>query len=291
MKKAMFTGICTALVTPFLDAKVNYPLLDVLLQRQIDAGVQAVVLCGTTGEGATLTDAEKLEIIRRSKAYCGNRLCIIAGTGTNSTAHTAMLCKAVQDAGADALLIVTPYYNKPTPEGIYAHYLTICHSTQLPIIVYNVPTRTGVDIPVDLYARLSGLPRIVGVKEAASDIRKIASVRAVCDAPFGIWTGCDEMTVPAMSLGADGVISVLSNVCPEKAVQMANAALSGDYRRAAQLQLELLPLADALFAETNPIPVKACMGLVGLDCGKCRLPLTPAREECVQRLKEAISLL
>ena len=288
MNEPLFTGICTAMVTPFLNSKVNYPMLDILLQRQIDAGVQAVVLCGTTGEAATLTDAEKLEIIRRSKAYCGDRLCIIAGTGTNSTSHTAMLSKAAEDAGADALLIVTPYYNKPTPEGIYGHYLTICHSTQLPIIVYNVPVRTGLDIPVSLYARLSRLPRIVGVKEASTDLRKIASIRAACPRPFGIWTGCDDVIVPSMTMGADGVISVMSNVCPKEAVAMANSALISDYATAAAVQLELLPIVDALFCETNPIPVKTGMLLLGFDCGNCRLPLTKAKEETVLQLKNAL---
>lgn len=288
MNSPLFTGICTAMVTPFLNEKVNYPMLDILLQRQMDAGVQAVVLCGTTGEAATLTDAEKLEIIRRSKTYCGDRLRIIAGTGTNSTSHTAMLSKAAEDAGADALLIVTPYYNKPTPEGIYGHYLTVCHSTQLPIIVYNVPARTGLDIPVSLYQRLSRLPRIIGVKEASADIRKIASIRAACPKPFGIWTGCDDMIVPSIALGADGVISVVSNIIPDKAAEMTNAAILGDYRTAASIQLELLPLTDSLFRETNPVPVKAGMCLLGYDCGSCRLPLTPAKEETVNELKHAL---
>lgn len=285
MNVPLFTGICTAMVTPFLNSKVNYPMLDVLLQRQIDAGVQAVVLCGTTGEAATLTDAEKLEIIRRSKDYCGNRLCIIAGTGTNSTSHTAMLSKAAEDAGADALLIVTPYYNKPTPEGIYGHYLTVCHSTRLPIIVYNVPARTGVDIPVSLYGRLAGLPRIVGVKEAGAGIAKIAAIRSLCPRSFGIWTGCDDRIVPAMTMGADGAISVISNIWPHKAVEMTNAALHEDYASAAAMQLELLSLADVLFSETNPIPIKAAMQLVGYDCGNCRLPLTPAKPETVRLLQ------
>ena len=288
MKSPLFTGVCTAMVTPFLNTKINYPMLDILLQRQIDAGIKAVVLCGTTGEGATLTDAEKLEIIRRSKAYCGDRLCIIAGTGTNSTSHTITLSKAAEDAGADALLIVTPYYNKPTPEGIYAHYLTVCHSTQLPIIVYNVPSRTGVDIPVSLYQRLSRLPRVIGAKEATSDIRKLASLRAACPQPFGIWTGCDDMIAPSMAVGADGVISVISNIYPQQAIQMTDAALHKDYANAFSIQLRLLSLTDALFSETNPIPAKAAMQLLGYDCGNCRLPLTPAKDETIAPLEKAL---
>ena len=274
MKKPVFTGVCTALVTPFLDGRVNYPMMEQLLRRQMEAGIEAVVVCGTTGESPTLSDEEKLELIYRCKEYAGDRCKIIAGTGSNSTSHALELSVAAQEEGADALLIVSPYYNKATPEGLTAHYLTISHAVSVPIILYNVPSRTGVDIPVSVYKRLAQLPNIAGVKEASPDITKIAKIRQECPQDFHVWSGNDDQTVPVLSLGGQGVISVLSNVAPVKTQAMAKAALDGDFDTAAALQLELLPLIQALFAEVNPIPVKAAMKLIGYDCGPCRLPLT-----------------
>lgn len=282
MKEALFTGVCTALVTPFLDGKVNYPLMEQLLRRQMDAGVRAVVVAGTTGESATLTDEEKLELIRSCKAYAGEDCLIIAGTGSNSTAHAVALSQAAQEAGADALLVVSPYYNKATPDGLFAHYLSVAHSVRLPVILYNVPSRTGVDIPVSVYRRLAAIPNIAGIKEASADITKIAHIRAQCDLP--VWAGNDDQSVPVMSLGGQGVISVLSNVCPVQTLAMAEAALAGDFDTAAALQCELLPLIDLLFCEVNPIPVKAAMRCIGYDCGACRLPLTQLTKENQKRL-------
>lgn len=273
MKNPVFTGVCTALVTPFLENKINYPLVEQLLRRQIDAGVRAVVLSGTTGESPTLSDAEKFELFRRSKEFVGNRCTVIAGTGTNSTDHAVRLSEAAEEAGADALLVVSPYYNKGNPEGLFSHYMTISHAVSIPIIIYNVPSRTGVDIPVSVYKRLSVLPNIAGVKEASTDITKIAKIRAVCGDDFHIWSGNDDQIVPVMSLGGKGVISVLSNICPAETVAMSEAALAGDFDTAAALQCELLPLIDLLFCEVNPIPVKYAMRFAGFDCGNCRLPL------------------
>ena len=284
MNKTVFTGACTALVTPFLDGKVNYPMAEQLLRRQIEAGVKAIVLAGTTGESPTLSDDEKIELFRRSKEYVGNSCTIIAGTGSNSTAHSVELSKAAEEAGADALLVVSPYYNKATPDGLFAHYLSIAHAVSIPIIIYNVPSRTGVDIPVSVYSRLSKIPNIAGVKEASTNITKIARIRSECDPDFCIWSGNDDMTVPIMSLGGQGVISVLSNVCPVETVAMAEAALAGDFDTAAALQCELLPLIDLLFCEVNPIPVKAAMQLIGFDCGGCRLPLTNLSKENLQKM-------
>lgn len=283
MRKPIFTGACTALVTPFLNGKVNYPMAEQLLRRQIDAGIPAVVVSGTTGESPTLSDDEKIELFRRCKAYAGDACKIIAGTGTNSTEHAVAQSIAAEEVGVDALLVVTPYYNKATPDGLVAHYLSIAHSVSLPIILYNVPTRTGVDIPVSVYQRLSRVPNIVGVKEASSDITKILRIRQTCGPDFSIWSGNDDQIVPAMACGASGVISVLSNVYPEETQTMCAAALGGDYETAASLQRELLPLIDLLFCEVNPIPVKAAMKCIGFDCGECRLPLCkPTKEHQLQ---------
>lgn len=285
MKNALFTGVCTALVTPFFDSKVNYPMMEMLLRRQMEAGIKAVVICGTTGESATLSDEEKLELFQRCKAYVGNKMCIIAGTGSNSTAHAVQLSKEAQLAGADALLVVSPYYNKATPEGLIAHYLSIAHAVRIPVILYNVPSRTGVDIPVSVYKRLAQIPNIIGVKEATTNIVKIAQIRAACPGDFSVWSGNDDMTAAMIALGGQGVISVLSNVLPEETAALTSAALAGDFDTAAALQCRLLPLIEALFSEVNPIPVKAAMKLVGYDCGGCRLPLTDMSEENLQKLK------
>jgi len=285
MKKAVFSGACTALVTPFLDGKVNYPMAEQLLRRQIDAGIRAVVLAGTTGESPTLTDKEKTELFRRSKEYVGETCTIIAGTGSNSTAHAIELSKAAESVGADALLVVSPYYNKANPEGLFAHFVSIAHAVNIPIILYNVPSRTGVDIPVSVYKRLSAIPNIAGVKEASTDITKIAKIRRECPPDFYVWSGNDDQIVPVMSLGGQGVISVLSNVCPIQTAAMANAALDGDFDTAAALQCELLPLINLLFCEVNPIPVKAAMKCIGYDCGSCRLPLAGLSPENQKQLE------
>lgn len=287
MENCLFTGVCTALVTPFLAEKVNYPMLERLIRRQIEAGIRAIVICGTTGEAPTLTDDEKIELFHRAKNYAGNEAVIIAGTGSNSTAHAAWLSLAAQEAGADGLLIVTPYYNKATPEGLVAHYMTIAHTVRLPIIAYNVPGRTGVDIPVSVCQRISSIPNIAGIKEAGSDITKVTKLCRECR-DFTVWTGNDEMTVPAISLGAKGVISVVSNLLPEQTNAMAQAALDGDFDTAAALQQELQPLIELLFCEPNPIPVKAAMRYIGYDCGSPRLPLTELSKENKERLKKAL---
>lgn len=288
MENILFRGTCTALVTPFIGDQVNYAMLERLLQRQIDAGIQAVVLGGTTGEAPTLSDEEKLEIFRWGKAFAGNRLKIICGTGGNNTHHAVQLSVAAQEAGADGLLVVAPYYNKGNWQGQLAHYITIAQVVRIPIILYNVPGRTGVDLPVSLYQRLSSVPNIIGVKEAGTDIVKITRIRACCGPGFHIWSGNDDMAVAAMALGAEGVISVVSNVLPEQTQAMAMAALAGDFDTAADLQCKLLPLIDGLFREVNPIPVKAAMKVLGYDCGPCRLPLGPAAMETEALLKQLL---
>ncbi len=285
MGKPLFTGACTALVTPFLDGKVNYPMAEQLLRRQMDAGINAVVIAGTTGESPTLSDDEKIELFRRCKAYAGNACTIIAGTGTNSTEHAVALSIAAEEAGADALLVVTPYYNKATPDGLFAHYLSIAHSVSIPIILYNVPSRTGVDIPVSVYKRLSRVPNIIGVKEASSDITKIARIKIACEPDFAIWSGNDDQIVPVIASGGSGVISVVSNIYPAETQAMCTAAQLGDYETAAALQRQLLPLIDLLFCEVNPIPVKAALQCIGYDCGGCRLPLCKLTKEHQQQIE------
>ena len=288
MKHPFFSGVCTALVTPFLKDTVNYPMLEQLLRRQYDAGIRALVICGTTGESATLTDEEKLTMFRYANKSGPEDLRIIAGTGSNSTAHAIALSQAAQDAGADGLLVVSPYYNKATPEGLYLHYAAIASSVQIPVILYNVPSRTGVDIPVEVYRRLSQIPNIAGVKEASSDIRKIARIRSQCPDHFTVWCGNDDLAVAAMALGAKGLISVVSNIEPEITGSMIGAALDGDFDTATALQLSLLPLIDALFQEVNPIPVKAAMAMIGYDCGGCRMPLCGPSENTAALLKDLL---
>ena len=289
MKKPIFTGACTALVTPFLDGKVNYPMMQILLQRQLDAGLEAAVICGTTGESATLSDAEKLELFARCKEYVGDRMKIIAGTGSNATEHTVELSIAAQHEGADALLVVSPYYNKATSEGLFRHYLSVAHAVNIPVILYNVPSRTGLDIPVGVYKRLCTIPNIAGVKEATTDIGKILQIRYECEDNLPIWCGNDDMTVPVISLGGKGVISVVSNLLPQEVQAMAIAALDGDFDTAAELQCRLYSLTRLLQCQVNPVPVKAAMKCIGYDCGSCRLPLTELGEEETQKLKEYFS--
>ena len=288
MKQVLFTGACTALVTPFIGEQINYPMVQRLLHRQINAGIQAIVLGGTTGESPTLTDREKLELYRRGKEFVGDRALVICGTGSNDTKHAVELSIAAQEAGADALLVVTPYYNKANPEGLYAHYLAIAHSVHLPVIIYNVPGRTGVDVPISVYQRLSRLPNIAGVKEASTDIVKISRIRNACGSDLPIWSGNDDQAVAAMALGAQGVISVLSNIMPVETNAMARAALDGDFDTAAALQCGMLPLIDALFSEVNPIPVKAAMEMIGFDCGPCRLPLAALSAENRKKLQSLL---
>lgn len=274
MKKPIFSGVCTALVTPFSDNKVNYPLVLQLLQRQLDAGITAIVLAGTTGEAPTLSDNEKIELFRIAKDFVGNRCKIIAGTGTNNTQHTIALSQTAQSVGVDGLLVVSPYYNKANIDGLCTHYTLIANSVDLPVIIYNVPSRTGIDIPVSVYQRLCKIKNIQGIKEATTDISKQLKTHAVCGSELTVWSGNDDQVIPSIALGGKGVISVLSNICPFEVNAMTQAALSGDFSTAAALQCHLLELYELMFADVNPIPVKFAMKCIGYDCGHCRLPLS-----------------
>ena len=291
MLKPFFTGTCTALVTPFLEEKVNYPMMEQLLRRQYDAGIRTVVIGGTTGESATLSDREKLELIRRAKAQVGSNMRIIAGTGSNSTEHTVRLSQEAERQGADGLLVVSPYYNKATDEGLIAHFRAVAQSVTIPVILYNVPSRTGQDIPVCVYQALAGIPNIAGVKEATGSISKIVEIVATCGESLPVWSGNDDLTVPIVALGGKGVISVASNVIPGVLDTMVRAGLAGDFDTAAAISARIQPLNKALFREINPIPVKEAMKMIGFDCGSCRLPLTNAGIETKEVVKTALMQL
>ena len=280
---AVFKGSAVAIVTPMKEnGDINYDKLAELIDEQIEAGTDAIVICGTTGESSTLSHQEHLDAIRFCVKHTAGRVPVIAGTGSNSTKEAVYMSVEAEKSGADALLLIAPYYNKATPEGLLAHYSAVAGAVHIPVIAYNVPSRTGVDIPVEVYGRLSRIPNLAGVKEASSSISKIAKLCAACP-DFPVWSGNDDQAVAVMSLGGQGVISVLSNVAPVETQAMAQAALAGDFDTAAALQAELLPLIELLFCEVNPIPVKAAMQLIGYDC---RLPLTPMSEENLEKLKK-----
>lgn len=286
--KPLFQGACTALVTPFQLDFVHTEAYDQLLDRQMKAGIAALVVCGTTGESATMSDTERLDLIGHTVDYVRGRCKVIAGTGSNHTAHAVTLSKEAEKLGADGLLLVSPYYNKATEAGLIAHYTAIADQVHIPCIAYNVPSRTGVDIPVSVYRALATHPNFCGVKEAGGDVGKIARIRQACGPEFFIWSGNDDQTVPVMALGGLGVISVLSNLYPETVVRLTGLCLAGRYREAANLQAALMPVIDALFCEVNPIPVKAALRLAGLDVGHCRLPLTDPTPEHLELLRRLV---
>lgn len=288
MKTPLFTGVCTALVTPFCDNKINYEKLEQLLDYQIKNGIQAVCVCGTTGEAATLTEEEQINVITHSVKYCKGRIKVIAGTGSNNTAHAVSMSRIADSIGVHAVLVVTPYYNKATSQGLIEHYTAIANAVHCPVILYNVPSRTGVDIPLNVYTALSKHEKIIGVKEASGNVIKAAKIMASCGDDFCVWSGNDDEIVPLMSLGAKGVISVLSNLCPAQTLAMVNACLSGDYTAAGKLQRNYMELIDALFCEVNPIPIKQALNLAGFDVGSTRLPLCPMSDAAVTRLQEAL---
>lgn len=285
MKKPLFEGLCTALVTPFAEGKINFPMVDRLIRRQMEAGVRAIVLAGTTGESPTLTDEEKLELFRRGVETADGKCQIIAGTGSNDTDHAIELSQKAQEIGVDGLLVVTPYYNKTTQNGLVAHYRAIAQAVELPVIVYHVPSRTGMDMTMETCRRLAEIPNIAGIKEASGSISRVAHIIAENGSDLPVWSGNDDQTVPVMALGGHGVISVASNVMPAEMNAMVLAALRGDYEMAALIQHKLLPLMDLLFSRVNPIPVKAAMKHVGFDVGPGRMPLEPADQELEGCLK------
>ena len=291
MKRPVFTGLCTALVTPFRGDGVNYEMLEALIERQIRAGVDAIVLAGTTGESPTLTDGEKLEIFRLGVQTAAGRTKIIAGTGSNSTAKAVDLSAKAARMGVDAILAVTPYYNKSTQPGLIKYYTAVAEASGLPVIAYNVPSRTGVDIRVDTCRKLAEIPGIAGIKEASGDISKVGHILAACCEELPVYSGNDDQTVPIMALGGAGVISVASNVVPGPMKELTDACLAGEYPKAAAIQRKLLKLMDLMFCQVNPIPVKTAMELIGFDCGSCRPPLDDLPDADVQKLRDCLDEL
>ncbi len=291
MKKSLFTGLCTALVTPFREDRVDFTMLERLIRRQMDAGADAIVLAGTTGESPTLTEEEKLDIFRCGVQTAAGRTKIIAGTGSNCTAKAVSLSTRAAETGVDGLLVVTPYYNKSTQPGLIQYYTTITRAASLPVIAYNVPSRTGVDIRVDTCRALAEIPGIVGIKEASGDISKVGKIIAACADDLPVYSGNDDQTVPIMALGGLGVISVVSNVAPRDMKVLTDACLAGEYQKAAAIQRKLLKLMELMFCQVNPIPVKAAMSLLGYDCGPCRPPLDGLPDTDRQKLLDCLDEL
>ena len=289
MTTAIFRGTCTALVTPFDEGGgIDFAALDRLLERQLEAGVEALVIGGTTGEAATLEHTELMALIAHCVRFCRGRAKLIAGTGGNDTRRAAETARAAAALGAEALLCVTPYYNRCTQEGLLAHYEAIAAATPLPILLYNVPARTNVRIEAETCAALSKLPTVAGIKEAEPDAARVLQLHALCGPEFPVYCGCDERILPFMACGALGAVSVLSNLRPGAVKALTDAALRGEYALALRLQREQQPLMEALSAAVNPIPIKAALARAGLDCGPCRLPLTPADPELQARMEELL---
>lgn len=289
MKTPLFTGSSVAIVTPMhADGSVHYAKLTELIELQIAAGTAAITICGTTGESATLTDHERIAVISHCVRTVNGRIPVIAGTGSNQTAHTLRLSQEAKKAGADGLLLVTPYYNKCSATGLIRHYLSVADSVELPIIVYNVPSRTGVSMNAEIYRQLSRHPLINGVKEASGSTDLVLRTLDACGDELNIWSGNDGQIVPIMALGGKGVISVLANLCPEVTRELTAACLRGDYETAASMQARYMALIDALFCEVNPIPVKTAMNLMGLGVGPLRMPLCQLDDGKKERLLSAL---
>ena len=285
--QTIFTGAGVAIVTPmFPDGSINYQVFGELIEEQIKNGTNAIVVCGTTGESATMTDDEHIECIRYAVEKTAKRVPVIAGTGSNDTSYAVMLSVEAEKLGADALLLVTPYYNKTSQRGLVAHFSAIADAVNIPIILYNVPSRTGCSIGIEAYKELSKHRNIVAVKEASGDISFIARIRAETD--LDVYSGNDDQIVPVMALGGIGVISVLSNIAPKLVHDIAEAALSGDYKTASELQLKYLDVTNKLFIDVNPIPVKEAMNLIGKNVGECRLPLVRMEQPKIEVLKSAL---
>jgi 4-hydroxy-tetrahydrodipicolinate synthase len=275
----LFQGAGTALVTPFNSDGVDYNKLGELIDWQIEKGIDAIIICGTTGEASTMTDEEKKKVIEFAVNKTNKRVPVIAGTGSNNTYHAVELSKYAEKVGVDGLLLVTPYYNKTTQKGLIEHYEAIANSVNIPIILYNVPGRTGLNLLPKTVAQLAKNKNIQAVKEASGNISQVAEIARLCSEDFYIYSGNDDMVVPILSLGGKGVISVVSNILPQDTHNMVMNYLEGNVEEARKLQLKMNGLINTLFIETNPIPVKTAMNLMGMNVGKLRLPLTSMEEE------------
>ena len=275
MKNTVFTGMATAIVTPMTATGIDYDALGRFLEFQIENGINAIVVMGTTGENATIEPEDQKEVIRFTVEKVAKRVPVIAGTGTNNTEHVLENTRNACEVGADAVLVVTPYYNKATQNGLIAHFTTIADASSVPVILYNVPGRTGCSLQPKTVAKLAEHPNIVGLKEATGNMAQMVELMHLCGDKIDIYSGEDALTVPTMAMGGAGTISVLSNVLPAESVAMTDACLAGDYKTAAAMQCKMLPLINALFSEVNPIPAKAAVSAMGFGEENLRMPLTP----------------
>lgn len=291
MKNTIFTGMATAIVTPMTKTDIDYDALGRFLDFQIDSGINGIVVMGTTGENATIEPEDQDKVIRFTVEKVAHRVPVIAGTGTNNTAHVLHNTRNACAAGADAILVVTPYYNKATQNGLITHFTAVADESTVPVILYNVPGRTGCNLLPKTVAKLAEHPRIAAIKEATGSLAQMVEIMALCGDKIDVYSGEDALTVPMMAMGAAGTISVLSNVAPAQAVAMTNACLAGDYKTAARLQCQLLPLTNALFSEVNPIPAKAAVSAMGFGEENLRLPLTPMEDANRQKLFEEMRKL
>lgn len=288
MKPIVFTGAAVAIITPFNESGIDFESFGKIIDDQISGGTDAIVVCGTTGESATMPDAEHLSAIEYCVKRVAGRVPVIAGTGSNDTRHCIELSRGAEALGADALLLVTPYYNKTTQRGLIQHYTMVANAVKLPIILYNVPSRTGVNIQPKTLKELSKVENIVAVKEASGDISQVAKIAQLCGDDMTIYSGNDDQIVPILSLGGKGVISVLSNVAPKQTHDIVDCYLKGDVADSLRLQLEAIELVDALFIEVNPIPVKTAMNMLGYNAGSLRMPLYEMSEENKEVLRKAM---
>ncbi len=289
MKNTVFTGAGVAIVTPMNeDNSINYDLFAKLIEFHIENSTDAIIVCGTTGEASTMTDEEHVECIRFCVEKVAGRIPVIAGTGSNDTAYAIDLSIEAEKLGADALLVVTPYYNKTSQKGLVAHFTAIADSVNIPIILYNVPSRTGMTISLDTYKILCKHKNIVATKEASGNISAIATIIEACGDDIDVYSGNDDQIVPIMSLGGKGVISVLSNVMPKMTHEITAACLENDFAKAAALQIKYLTLTNDLFIDVNPIPVKEAMNLMGMNVGECRLPLVKMDQNKINTLENSL---
>lgn len=288
MKKTIFSGAATAVVTPFSNGEVDYTALGGLIEHQISNGISAMVFCGTTGEASALAPSETEEIIRFAVKTVASRVPVIAGCGSNNTAEASRKAKKAEELGADALLCVTPYYNKASVSGLAAHFKAVAGASELPVILYNVPSRTGIDIPLEVYRELAEVENITAVKEASGSVAKSACLLSEFGKRFDVYSGTDEVNLPILSIGGAGVISVLSNVVPAEVSKMCRLAKEEKYIQAAKIASDLYPLTRALFSEVNPIPVKAALSMLGRCKDELRLPLTPLSAGNRARLRDLL---
>lgn len=286
MKKPLFTGSCVALVTPFTDDGVNFEKLESLIEWQIKEGTDAILICGTTGEASTMPDEEHMAVIKFAVEKIAGRVHVMAGAGSNDTRHAIELSKYCEEVGADSLLTVTPYYNKTSQEGLYQHFKRIAESINIPVVLYNVPSRTNLNIAPMTIKRLSAIDNIVAVKEC--NLLQATEVAYLCGDDIILYSGEDGNIVPLMALGGKGVISVMANIIPADTNRIVKTFLDGDLEISRQLQIKTVPLEKALFCDVNPIPVKTAMNLMGMDVGPCRLPLVDMNEQGLACLKKAL---